>query len=68
MIQSDQEPTYSAAGMPATCSASTSCAAVTPEPQYTPRAARPGRARIRDAQGGEPGAQRRRVEELPGRV
>ena len=30
---SDQEPTYSAAGMPATASARTSCAPETPEPQ-----------------------------------
>lgn len=30
---SDQEPTYSSAGMPATASASTSCAPETPEPQ-----------------------------------
>src|SRR5690606_28438828 len=33
---SDHEPTYSAAGMPATASARTSCAPETPEPQYTP--------------------------------
>ena len=33
VIQFDQEPTYSAAGMPARVSARTSWAAVTPEPQ-----------------------------------
>ncbi len=33
VIQSDQDPTYRPAGMPARVRASTSCAAVTPEPQ-----------------------------------
>lgn len=33
---SDQEPTYRAAGTPATARASTWCAPETPDPQYTP--------------------------------
>ncbi len=36
-------PSVSAAGMPAIVSASTSCAAVTPEPQYTPIVTAPSR-------------------------
>ena len=33
--QADQDPGYRAASMPAICNAAISCAAVTPEPQYT---------------------------------
>ena len=33
VIQSDHEPAYNAASMPAAASASTSCVAVTPDPQ-----------------------------------
>ena len=50
--QADQEPGYSAASKPAIRSAATACAAVTPEPQYTPTSV------PYDAERGEPGPQR----------